>query len=614
MTLPIRGASLGNPDDTVDIAIRRGAQRPNELRRYARQLWTRCAQLSIRADSAFAQGDLETGTFTSTRWTRELNPAGLGITTGMPDSTIQRALTPEEWADCHAVHLAGYAGIDPGPALRALDFRWQAMVDRGWFGVAATMQDLDERWAEDGPQQYGDAIERRWRNYSFAAQERWTPPVGGTEGRPDVATKPYSTLIPGIPGGPVPTIAPVRIKLIPEWRTLNRPGITANTPRRSVQHGNGNSNSTAAGEANYLYNGAGGRQASYHSSTDDKETWVMVPGNEVTWQAADGSGPGNMNGYSNEMVEDAGLWASASRRMACIRNTADFMGTIAARLNIAKPERHWDFNYNLPPSQRHDCPNKLKYTWIDGKLAWDIYSGLWYEARDAERVRMLGGDVAEPEPDVIEIGDTLRTLVSLNMRQTAGLAAPVIATLPIGAEVVVSGRWSSADGYGWLPVRHTFNSGTVEGYVAQGDASGPYLAWVKSAPVPEPEPEYVAAKPIPALLETDLHKWDTAEGITTDAREQDFVFVADVIEFTAITVAGEYAVKEPRPVRAPYQVGERAIAAWLVKSQDTNSWWYVLTGAGNEWARVPYENTKRISDAPLLGDDMHAEAAEPEAA
>jgi hypothetical protein len=209
----------------------------------------------------------------------------------------------------------------------------------------------------------------------------------------------YTTEIPGLPGGPLVTTYPIHIKLIPTWRTHNRPGIKARMPRRSVQHGNGNPNSSAAGEATYLFNGAEGRQASYHSAADDKEVWVMVPADEVTWQAADSAGPGNMNGYSCEMVEDSALWANPARRDRCIAITADFMGRVAARLGIAKPEQHWDFNYMLPAPQRHDCPNKLRHTTINGRLAWDIYVQQWQAAKADELKRMQPTPVeVKPHP------------------------------------------------------------------------------------------------------------------------------------------------------------------------------------------------------------------------
>lgn len=208
----------------------------------------------------------------------------------------------------------------------------------------------------------------------------------------------YPSIVPGLPGGPLTTIAPVRVKLIPSGRTYQRPGIKAAKPRRSVQHGNGNSDSSAKGEAIYLVDmAAEGRQASYHSATDDLETWVMVPVDEVTWQAADGAGPGNMNGLSNEMVEDADIWASPARAKQCVDNAADFMGGCAARLDIADPEQHWTFNYMLPPSLRHDCPNKLRYRKIGTENAWTYYVRQWRAAKAAE-LRRMGGVVVTPAP------------------------------------------------------------------------------------------------------------------------------------------------------------------------------------------------------------------------
>jgi len=185
----------------------------------------------------------------------------------------------------------------------------------------------------------------------------------------------------------------VTIRLVPATLTRVRPGIKAASPRRSVQHGNGNPNSSAAQEANYLVNGAGGRQASYHSAVDDTSIYIMVPLDEVTWQAADGSGPGNMNGYSCEMVEDTALWADPVRREKVIRNTADFMGRIAARFSVLKPEQHWDFNYMA--ADRHDCPNKLRYVTINGRKAWDIYVELWNAAK-ADELKKMGATATAP--------------------------------------------------------------------------------------------------------------------------------------------------------------------------------------------------------------------------
>src|SRR5690606_37361256 len=45
----------------------------------------------------------------------------------------------------------------------------------------------------------------------------------------------YKTVIPGVPGGPLTTSFPLHLKIVPAWRTNNRPGIKARTPRLIVQ-------------------------------------------------------------------------------------------------------------------------------------------------------------------------------------------------------------------------------------------------------------------------------------------------------------------------------------------------------------------------------------------
>lgn len=192
MALPIRGASLGTPDQTADIAIRRGGVNPDRIRRYAQSLWSACARLGIRADVAFGQADYETGNrstgigFQSARWGDEGNPAGISIVTGMPDDTPGPVRTPEQWGIIHATHLAGYAGVEPPPEWKAMDIRWKPMIDAGYFGIAKTVDDLDGRWAVPGVN-YGANLTSRWQHYNFAAQRPADVPDEGDEGRPDVA-------------------------------------------------------------------------------------------------------------------------------------------------------------------------------------------------------------------------------------------------------------------------------------------------------------------------------------------------------------------------------------------------------------------------------------------
>lgn len=208
----------------------------------------------------------------------------------------------------------------------------------------------------------------------------------------------HTTEVAGLPGGPLVTDYPIRETLVPKWMTNNRPGYKAQSPRRSVQHGNGNPNAYAAADARWLQSGASGGQVSFHSTADDMEVHICVPADEVTWQAADGDGPGNFNGYSCEMSEHAAIWSDEARKRKCVEVTADFMGRVAARLNIAIPEQHWTFNFADPG--RHDCPNKLRHQTIGGRPAWDVYVEIWTAAK-ADELRRMGG-IPKPTPQPVK--------------------------------------------------------------------------------------------------------------------------------------------------------------------------------------------------------------------
>lgn len=374
----VLGVSQITVEQIVAYAVNHGAQRPVFIKIYFTKLRELCVKYIIRFEVLVGQWADETDIGLSDLWINKGNPAGIGALGDVGGPTTYIGITyntGEESAYGHFIHFHVYIkGPIPDELLpyKKFDPRYQAALDAGFAGIVKVIDDLSGRWAMNP--NYGVQI----AGHMDAAFPGLKPP-----GAPV-----YSTDIPGLPGGNLETMYPVKKLILETYKTNNRPGIIASEPRRSVQHGNGNPYSTAQAEARYLYNGAEGRQASYHSTVDDKEVWVMIPINEVTWQAADGSGPGNMNGFSNEMVEDSALWSDPARRNRVIHNGADFMGRVAARLHIAIPEQHWDFNYNNPPSERHDCPNKLRYVYINGRLAWDIYKEQWYAAKADELEKM----------------------------------------------------------------------------------------------------------------------------------------------------------------------------------------------------------------------------------
>jgi hypothetical protein len=310
-----------------------------------------------------------------------------------------RAAFPQKWDDVAAL-VAGSEGPFPAVVrIRDLNQRFGPPGSDGRPRECVWMCD------ETGPQ----AICEK-------ARTLFPDLPGQTNGGNDM---PFTTAVPGLPGGPLKTTYPIRFNLI-AIDGFQRTGQPARTPRRSVQHGTGNaSNESAMSEAQFFVNGAEGAQSSVHACADDNEVVICVPLNEVTFQAADGGGPGNFNGLSCEMMEATAIWTNPARRNKLIAITADFMGRCSARLGIAEPEQHFDFNWvqccdapcDLLCGNRHDCPNKLRRTTIDGRPAWDVYAQQWRAAKANELERMQGdpdGPVVSPQvPDFVN-GDTTR--------------------------------------------------------------------------------------------------------------------------------------------------------------------------------------------------------------
>lgn len=151
---------------------------------------------------------------------------------------------------------------------------------------------------------------------------------------------------------PVPLIQAI----IPAGQTNQRPGIKRQTPGYWVQHETANTaaGADAAMHARYLAQGADGSQVSWHFTVDDHQIYQHIPIDEVTWQAADGAGPGNMSGVSCEMAVNSDGNEATART-----NTEALAGAIckALGLGVDRVKRHYDFNAADP--NRHFCPQHM---------------------------------------------------------------------------------------------------------------------------------------------------------------------------------------------------------------------------------------------------------------
>jgi hypothetical protein len=254
----------------------------------------------------------------------------------------------------------------------------------------------------------------------------------------------------GLPN-PIELSFPLAHDIIPPSQTNQRPGITRQTPGFWVQHETDNHavGADAAMHAKYLSQGAEGRQASWHFTVDDGIAYQHIPVDEVTWQAADGGGPGNMSGISCEMCVNADGDKAKARA-----NAEELCAAIcrAEGLGADRVKRHYDFNQADP--NRHHCPDLM------------ISENYWptFVANVAKRLTPTPtGPQPVPIPwtkdaiGVQTIGDSkalamlgeLTAARDVPLRQTADSKAPVIHRMKAGDRATCRGTFRSANGTRW---------------------------------------------------------------------------------------------------------------------------------------------------------------------
>lgn len=168
----------------------------------------------------------------------------------------------------------------------------------------------------------------------------------------------YPVLMDAKTGATIQVESPVPIvqKLIPTSKPWIRPGLPLRSPWQWIQHETGNPRPGANAEMHYRYlmGLPAGTNVSFHFVVDDGQIIQLIPCNEVTWQAADGSGPGNMACVSCE------LCINSDGDKALARRNAEWLcgGVLKANQGTtADIKRHWDFNAGT--ADRHHCPDLM---------------------------------------------------------------------------------------------------------------------------------------------------------------------------------------------------------------------------------------------------------------
>lgn len=199
-----------------------------------------------------------------------------------------------------------------------------------------------------------------------------------------------------------------KVMLVPASHTLQRPGykLWSKHPKW-IGHETGNYRAGAGplSQVNYVINGAldqyGDPQpVSFHFTGDDDTVYLLVPADEVTWQAACGGCGGNYDCWSYEQCVNPETDQPKARKVhayvaAGMLEAAD---TPATSDNVTI---HYDWNnvYSGGPNdpRRHKCPElMLKQNYVPS-LESDI-AQFWVEAR-AERVKSeVPVEVIPPKP------------------------------------------------------------------------------------------------------------------------------------------------------------------------------------------------------------------------
>jgi len=345
----------GTMSQALNYITPHGPQRIDFLKEYLQSLWDICQKVPLDYCLLVGQAIHETAWFTSSWFVTRGNVAGIGITgDSAQDAASHVFATGTEAARGQAAHMLLYCSgqISGGSGLViADDPRYSAYMAA--FGNVAKVMKLSDlgngNWASDPV--YSVPISQ----YATGLLSMPIPAPAPTPGGGTTVTTYPSYPVAGL-DKPITLPVPLIQAIIDPSQTNQRPGIARQTPGFWVQHETANTSpgADAAMHARYLGNGADGSQVSWHFTVDDHQIYQNIPIDEVTWQAADGSGPGNMSGISCELCVNSDGDKSLIRR-----NGEALCGQICAALGLTVDQikRHYDFNAADP--NRHHCPDEM---------------------------------------------------------------------------------------------------------------------------------------------------------------------------------------------------------------------------------------------------------------
>jgi N-acetylmuramoyl-L-alanine amidase len=207
------------------------------------------------------------------------------------------------------------------------------------------------------------------------------------------------------------TAPPLEIAITPHGR--NRPAITMPSPSFITVHEVGNQ-SPGADEnmhRNFVHNGGGQWNVSFHFVVGPTKAIQLVPLDEVAWHASDGAGPGNYDSIAIETIQigdfDKTLW-----HLAWLINE---IATNPDRFFHNKP-RQWDMSiqrirqHNFWAPDNKNCPQFIRDRGLWPELMRRV--DLWHTAKQPS-----AGGSAPPQYATPDIPDWLVDDNMLNVEQ-----------------------------------------------------------------------------------------------------------------------------------------------------------------------------------------------------
>lgn len=154
----ILGPSKGDPKAIIAWLKAKGCKRPDEVEKLINTFAEFAPQFGIRFEVPVAlclqECSLNGVPFANSWWIQNLNAGSIGVTGDPVQNAASRTFpSGRECALAILVHLYIYAKGATLPATVAKyqseDWRFQAVKDAGWVGIAPTLKGLSNRWAAD---------------------------------------------------------------------------------------------------------------------------------------------------------------------------------------------------------------------------------------------------------------------------------------------------------------------------------------------------------------------------------------------------------------------------------------------------------------------------------